>query len=265
MAHPTMPMDVRLMTAASNALFGVFAVLCVLGLGTWVVRHPMWTVKAISVHGDLAHQTDVTLKAQLSSQLPAALSGSFLTIDLMQVKALFESVPWVRRAVVQREFPNRLRVDLEEYKAVAWWGEEGSGQLLGDRGEVFDALPDETDGMPELAGPVERSNDVWLLFQQLRDALSKAGMKLIRLELNERGSWQARLDNDAVLELGRGSDAEVMARVRLFTQTLPQMAQRYPGAVQSVDLRYPNGYALRVQGVTTLTEDSKASGGRARR
>lgn len=265
MANPTMPMDVRLMTAASNALFSVFAVMCVLGFGTWIIRHPMWTVKAISVHGDLAHQTDVTLKAQLSSQLPAALSGSFLTIDLLKVKQLFESVPWVRRAVVQREFPNRLRVDLEEYRAVAWWGEEGSGQLLGDKGEVFDALPDEAGGMPELAGPTERSGDVWGLYQQLREELGAAGMKLMRLELNERGSWQARLENEAVLELGRGSDAEVMARVRIFTQTLPQMAHRYPGAVQSVDLRYPNGYALRVQGVTTLTDDSKAAGGRNKR
>ena len=27
------------------------------------------------------------------------------------------------------------------------------------------------------------------------------------------------------------------------------------GALESVDLRYPNGYALRVRGVTTVTED----------
>ena len=56
-------------------------------------------------------------------------------VDLQQVRRLFESVPWVRQAVVQREFPNRLRVTLQEHQAVAWWGESGSGQLVNDAGE----------------------------------------------------------------------------------------------------------------------------------
>ena len=47
-----------------------------------------------------------------------------------------------------------------------------------------------------------------------------------------------------------------MARVQRFTATLSQLTARYPGALESVDLRYPNGYALRVRGVSTLTEDS---------
>ncbi len=264
-ANPSLPMDVRLMTVMANALFSAFALLCLAGVGTWIVRHPMWTVKAISVHGDVAHQSDVTLRAQLSSQMQTALAGSFLTIDLARVKSLFESVPWVRQAVVQREFPNRLRVNLEEYRAVAWWGKEGSGQLLGDLGEVFDAMPDDADDMPELAGPTERSKDVWSLFQRLQASLDMAGMKLVRLELTERGGWLATLDNDARIELGRGTEVEIMGRVDRFTQTIAQMTQRYPGAVESVDLRYPNGYALRMEGVTTLTEDARTNNRNNRR
>ena len=77
----------------------------------------------------------------------------------------------------------------------------------------------------------------------------------MRLELNERGDWRAELDNGARLELGRGTPEDLIDRTRRFTSTLGQLTQRYPGALQSVDLRYPNGYALRVQGVTTVTED----------
>ena len=59
---------------------------------------------------------------------------------------MFEAVPWVREARVQREFPNRLRVTLEEHQAVAWWGQAGSGYLVNRLGEVFEASPDEGDG-----------------------------------------------------------------------------------------------------------------------
>ena len=73
--------------------------------------------------------------------------------------------------------------------------------------------------------------------------------------LDERGDWRAGLDNGARLELGRGTPGDLIDRTRRFTSTLGQLTQRYPGTLQSVDLRYPNGYALRVQGVTTVSED----------
>jgi cell division protein FtsQ len=250
-----LPLDVKLMTVATHALAGLFAVLCLGAFGTWVVRHPVWAVRAISVHGDVAHQNVVTFRAQLATQMRSSLRDSFLTVDLQQVRRLFETVPWVRQAVVQREFPNRLRVTLQEHVAVAWWGQSGSGQLVNTLGEVFEASPDDADGLPELAGPPEQSARVWSLYQQLSAELARLELGLERLELNERGSWRATLANGARIELGRGSDEELLARVHQFTTTISQLSDRYAGALQSVDLRYPNGYALRMRGVTTVNED----------
>ena len=116
-------------------------------------------------------------------------------------------------------------------------------------------MPDDSDGLPELAGPTEQAPQVWALYQSLSEEFGRLERSLVRLELNERGSWRAELDNGARIELGRGTQEDLMARTRRFTASVGQLAQRYPGALQSVDLRYPNGYALRVQGVTTLTED----------
>jgi len=246
-----LPLDVKLMAVATQLLLGVFALFALVGVGTWAVRHPVWTVKAISVHGDVAHQSVVTLRAQLASQMRSRLSSSFLNIDLHQVRAMFEQVPWVRRAVVQREFPNRLRITFEEHRPVAWWGEAGSGELVNTLGEVFEASPDDADNLPELAGPADRSGEVWALYQALEPVFARIDLGLDRLELGERGSWRARLHSGAVLEIGRGTPDELVARVERFTRTLPQLTERYAGALQSVDLRYPNGYALRVRGVTT--------------
>lgn len=258
MQHTDLPLDIRLMTVVTRGLVVVFVLLCLGAVGTWIARHPGWTLKGISVQGDLGHQNAVGLRAQLATPL-RKLEGSFLTLDLQQVRRMFEAVPWVRHARVQREFPNRLRVTLEEHEAVAWWGQSGSGQLVSRLGEVFEASPDEGDGLPELAGPPEQAPLVWTLYQSLSEEVARLDRTLVRLELNERGSWRAELDNGTRLELGRGDSDELLARTRRFTTTVGQLAQRYPGALQSVDLRYPNGYALRVQGVTTVTEDTPAT------
>ena len=39
----------------------------------------------------------------------------------MCIRDSFETVPWVRRAVVRRVWPDRLAVRLEEHRAVALW------------------------------------------------------------------------------------------------------------------------------------------------
>lgn len=255
--HSTeLPLDVRLMAVVTNALVGLFVVLGLVLLGVWAVRHPAWSVAGITIRGDVAHQNVVSVRAQLATQMRSSLNASFLTVDLHQVRRLFESLPWVRQAVVQRDFPNHLRVTLQEHQAVAWWGGAGSGKLLNQMGEVFEASPDDIDGLPELAGPEQESARVWLLYQTLKQELAKLELGLQRLELDERGSWSAELDNGAQIELGRGSDAQLLERTHRFTATLSQLTERYAGAVQSVDLRYPNGYALRMRGVTTVSEDA---------
>lgn len=259
MPQTELPLDIKLMTLTTHALALLFVVLSLGALGAWVLRHSVWSIQAISVHGEVAHQNAVSLRAQFALQMNSSLGGGLLALDLQQVRRLFESQPWVRQAVVQREFPNRLRVTLQEHEAVAWWGQSGSGQLVSRLGEVFDASPQDSDALPELAGPPGHADKVWTLYQQLSVELGRLDLLLHRLELNERGSWRATLDSGARIELGRGSAEELLARVRRFTATISQITQRHAGALESVDLRYPNGYALRIRGVTTVHSERPVS------
>ena len=264
MSQPNLPLDVKLMTVVTNTLVMVFAVMCLAALGHWVLRHPLWTVRAIDVQGEVDHQNAVGLRAQLAASMKTRLSGGLLAMDLEPVRQMFEAVPWVRRALVQREFPNRLRVTLEEHHPVAWWGDAGSGFLVNRLGEVFEASPDDGEGLPELVGPSEQSGRVWALYQTLAEEFRRLELGLDRLELSERGGWRATLDSGAHIELGRGEPDELLDRVHRLTATISQLTQRYPGAIESVDLRYPNGYALRMRGVTTVLEDSSSTNPKTR-
>lgn len=258
MTHPlVLPLDVRLMGWAANALLAVCVVLGLGSAGLWVARHPAWTVRGITVQGDVAHQNAVTFRAQLASRL----SGSFLTLDLQQVKQLFEDVPWVRQAVVQRTFPNRLTVTLQEHQAVAWWGESGGTELVNAHGEVFEATPDEpsAESWAELLGPAGQSQQVYALYQRLQPVFQPLDHEVQRLELNSRGSWKLKFDNGTLIELGRGEPDELLQRAQTYVSTVTQLTQRYGGRdVESADLRYPNGYAVRLRGVTTLEDKTPA-------
>ncbi len=255
-ANPALnlPLDVKLMALTSRVLGWVFVGLCAWGVLLWVVRHPVWTVRSITVDGDVEHQSAVSFRAQLATHLQGELSGDFLTLDLRQVRALFESAPWVRSAMVRRVFPNQLRVTLKEHRVAAWWGASGSSQLVSLEGVVFDASPDEGEDLPELVGPADQSAVMWSVYQALQAEVATINHAVHRLELDDRGSWHMVLNSGAKIEMGRGGPTELQARVNRFTTTLAQLTERYPGAVESVDLRYPNGYALRVRGVSTVED-----------
>ncbi len=252
-AHPGLALDVRLMNITSVLLIGTFLLACVGVSLWWMLRHPIFAITTISVQGDIRHNNEVTLRANVVPRL----QGSFFTVDLAQARTAFENVPWVRTAMVRREFPDRLRVDLHEHEPVAYWGPESDSRLLNKQGEVFGANFGELDNedLPHLAGPDAESAHVLQMFQQLSPEFAKLDMVLQSLELTGRGSWRARLKNGAYLELGRGQQAEVLARVQRFTQTMAQVSQRYGRQAQSLeaaDLRHVNGYALRLRGVSTL-------------
>ena len=109
------PFDVRLMNLTASLLFLLLALLLVGALMLWASQNPVFAIRAISVTGDVTHNNALTLRANVAPRL----SGTFLSMDLGATRLAFEAVPWVRRAVVKREFPNRLKVRLQEHKAVA--------------------------------------------------------------------------------------------------------------------------------------------------
>jgi cell division protein FtsQ len=159
---------------------------------------------------------------------------------------------------VRREFPNRLKVLLQEQKAVAYWGNEGEPRLVNNFGEVFEANLGEVDqeALPRLNGPEGQTVQVLAMYQAQQQLFDAMDMTLDQLELTAHGGWRARLDSAATIELGGGSAAEVLARTQRFLKTLTQVSSRYgrkPDALETADLRHEEGYAIRLRGVTTLT------------
>ncbi len=247
------PLDVRLMNMTATVLFLAALVLVGLATARWASRLSMFDIKGIVVSGDVTHNNAVTLRANVAPRM----SGTFLSVDLPRVRAAFEAVPWVRHATVRREFPNRLQVTLQEHQAVAYWGSEGEMRLINSFGEVFEANTGEIDQemLPRLNGPQGQSAEVLAVYRAVAPLFEQMDMPVDELGLSVGGSWRAQLESGAGIEMGRGGVADLSERVRRFLATLTQVTSQYarqPSAVESVDLRHENGYAIKLRGVSTV-------------
>ena len=247
---PPLPVDVRLTQGIANAVFVLVAVALLVAGVLWLVRLPVFAVRAIKVEGDLNRNSVSTIRANAMPRL----AGTFFTVDLAKSRAAFEQVPWVRRAVVHREWPNRLRVQIEEHKVAALWQQpDGNERLVDEDGEVFEAnVGDvEDDGLPTLSGPEGSSPRVLQMYRRLQPSFQRLDAGLDSVSLSAGGSWRAELDTGATIEMGRGDEPEVVARVERFVRTVTQVTGRLQHPLEHADLRHVDGYAVKLKGVTT--------------
>ncbi|MEA5098514.1 MAG: cell division protein FtsQ/DivIB [Burkholderiaceae bacterium] len=245
--------DIKLLNALTGALIGFCAlVLLVAGLW-WLAQRPMFALKVITVTGiekpELRHVNALTVK---STVLPR-VQGNFFTVNLDSLRLAFETVPWVRRATVRREWPNRLIVTIEEHQPLGTWGEDG--RLLSTDGDVFTAnlAEAEEDGkLFDFGGPAGSGKEVASRYQDFRLWFAPLKLSPVAVHLSDRFSWSVRLSNGMTVKLGREqSGMKLKEQVERMIQVYPQLVARMKGRIDSLDLRYPNGLALSVGGQTS--------------
>jgi cell division protein FtsQ len=249
--EPSMPLDVRVMLGATRALLIAALLSMTLTLILWFAARPVFALQSIHVTGDVSRNNEVTLRANALHQL----TGGFFSMDLQKARQVFESVPWVRAAVVKRVWPDQIGITLEEHVPIAYWGED---KLLNNYGEIFEANTDDLDEeLPHFEGPETSAKDALNLYQRLNRAFQPMKLEVSQLKLQTRGNWQVQLGKGTRIELGRGTPDEVMARVQRLLATLPQVTARYGSEVESLDLRYADGYALKLKGIRTDSPSMK--------
>ena len=254
----TMPSDVRWMRLGTRALLGLAALAFVAGATVWFVRQPLFTIRGVTVLGE----TDRVTAAGVRAHLRPSLDGSFLTLNLAAARKALEAMPWVRHATVRRVWPNRLVVILEEHRPAALWGSErGTGEAMVDTfGAVFDASGGDVDdsALPLLHGPEGSAARVLAMHGRLAATLAPIRRLPAELVLSNRGSWTATFADGVELELGRGSDDEVVARTVRFATTVPELLARFQRPLVHADLRHQDGYAVKLKGVATFESPQPA-------
>lgn len=224
----------------ANLLTGLAALLLFYSLVFLAVNSPLFPVKRIKVDGELAHVT----KEQLQYVIKNELKGTFFTLNLDKTRQAFEKLPWVREVSVRRRWPDRLEVQIEEHQAIARWG---GVALLNTHGERFDAASN--DPLPVLEGPPGTEKQMVDGYREFAEVLAPISKQPEHIWLSARRAWRVELNDGTTIEVGRD---EALDRVKRFVVAYPNslalIAQKQP--FQYVDLRYPNGFAVRLPGYT---------------
>jgi len=252
----------QLMTAVSDLLSVAAAAALLVATVVWSARLPLFPLSEVVVTSDLRE----VRRSELQRALAGRLRGNFFSVNLEAVRQSLEELPWVRRAEVRRQWPSHLEVSIEEHVPVAFWG-QGTGQLLNAYGEVFAAVmsaPPATT-LPVLIGPPGIAPEVLINYQQAEEVLRPIGRIPRALNVSPRLAVQLRLDDGMIGELGRQQPkTAIRQRLERFVEYYPSVLavvrQRVRGValLPVVDMRYPNGFALRV-GTAPATESKGKS------
>jgi cell division protein FtsQ len=166
-------------------------------------------------------------RAQIEHAARTVLTGNFFTVDLQAVRDAFERMPWVRRADVRRRWPDTIELNVEEHRAAAF--SAAYGEFL-----------------PSFAGPEGSSERVLERYADFKEGLQPLGRHPVAVTLSPREAWQLKLDDGVILELGRDQPKHPLSeRIDRFVSTYNTARGRFHTALGVIDMRYPNGFALR--------------------
>lgn len=234
----------QLMNAVTDLLLVAAAAALLVAAVVWSARLPLFPLREILV----THELREIRRSELESAFTGLLRGNFFTIKVEDLRHSLEQLPWVRRAEVRRQWPSRIEVSIEEHLPVAFWG-QATGQLVNSYGEVFTAALSAPPpvSMPLLIGPSGLASEVLNHYQQAEEILKPVGRIPHALSVSPRLAVQLRLDDGMIIELGREQPkAPVSERLLRFVEYYPSVLSATRQRPSVVDMRYPNGFALRV-------------------
>lgn len=222
----------RLLNAAAGFLVGITVLACALAGAHWLLRSTLFPLRVVEVSTPLHNASREDLHAVLARHA----AGNFFALRIDELRAAAEQVPWVRRASVRRVWPDRLEVAIEEHVAFARWGADG---LVNVQGERFAAESDAP--LPLFIGPPGSEREIARRYGPFAQRIAPLGSPLERVVLSARHGWQLRLASGLQITLGRDVDA-ADERLARFVEAYARLGS---GRADVVDLRYPNGFAVR--------------------
>lgn len=202
----------------------------------WLLAPEQFPLRQIAVDGHPVHMSEAELRTLLEDQL----GRNLLRLDLAELQQRLLDEPWIIAARLERHWPDGLEVRLVARQAVAYWGEDA---LLDSHGRVFRPvrIPD-GQPWPRLDGPSDQAALLLSGYRTFGQPLSALGLVIEKVRLDEYGNWRLILPSGIAVELG---SSDWLNRLQRFMALYPRVLQPHLSELAVVDLRYPDGAALR--------------------
>ncbi len=179
-------------------------------------------------------------KAQVEKILTPLLSGGFFNSNVEEIRDAALTLPWVKNVYVQKIWPDKVNIVLEEKRALSRWNNAG---LLSVDGELFSPpLNSYPQGLPQFIAEPGQQLALLDYFANINRLLHSLHVKITQLELTPYFAWRLTLENGIVLQLGYKHS---LTRLEQFVKVYPKIVGARAKDVAYIDLRYPNGIAVK--------------------
>jgi len=236
-----------------GALLAVMMI-AVAGLGASHLSDPRTLpIRHVRINGEFRHLSPAALQEAASD----VVRGGFFNVNVETVRAALLREPWVRDVAVRRVWPDSLSLHVTEQIPVAQWGDEGL--LNGDAQRFAPERGTWPAGLPVIAGPAGAEPAMLEQYRYMDGALARHGLKVARVDLNERRSWSLTVADGPEVILGR---RDAVSRFDRFTTVLPGHLLESLARIAVVDMRYTNGFAVRwkEEGISELKAGGEEHG-----
>ena len=198
----------------------------------------IFPVNRIVLTGDVL----MTKPSSIQKALNNFNENSFFNLNINHVADKVEALPWIEKAIVTRQWPGNLKINLVERKAAYRWGKN---DLIDSDGHRFsNNYSQEFSSLPQLIGVDGHESEVIFAYQKLLDKLG-SNVKDLGIDsfvLNRYLSWELHLKSGLVVKFGRDNFKERLSRfVGAYQQgRLPKLEE-----IDLIDLRYQKGFSVK--------------------
>ncbi len=220
---------------ASLLIMGLAAVVIMGWMALKAQGADLMPIRYVRVEGAFQYMSKQKIKQVLNEQV----MYGFFNVNLGQLRDAIKTLPWANEVAVKRVWPDAIKVEISEQEPVARWRADW---LINNEGELFN--PDniaEFNQLPLINGPEQQQVKFLEIWKGLRVALEDQALELKAFHVDERRAWRLELNNDMAIIMGRIVQLKNMRR---FLDTLDLLGTDVVRRMATVDLRYPNGFAV---------------------
>lgn len=167
--------------------------------------------------------------------------SSFFTTDLQTLRDIAVDLSWVDQVSVTRDWQRGIVITALPKQAVANFGTE---RLVDAKGEVF--VPADSDELTQddfamLQGEITQAPVIMQQMQQINEWYAPLGIQVEDIILSPRMTWLVRFSSGLRVIVDNENTAQ---KLLSLSQLLGNQLSARRHEMQSIDLRYKNGFSI---------------------